>query len=100
MADYAYNKLGARTAGILFETGNDYSEGLKDAFVEKAAELGLEVVATEAFATGDKDVYKRQTRPLPPRSPRLCGPTSIPAATLQRARRTLRSWRGACRWAT
>ena len=59
MADYAYNKLGARTAGILFETGNDYSEGLKDAFVKKAAELGLEVVATEAFATGDKD-YKAQ----------------------------------------
>lgn len=68
MADYAYNKLGARTAGILFETGNDYSEGLKDAFVEKAAELGLEVVATEAFATGDKD-YKAQMTNIASKNP-------------------------------
>ena len=30
-----------------------------NAFVEKAGELGLEIVATEAFATGDKD-YKAQ----------------------------------------
>ena len=68
MADYAYNKLGARTAGILFETGNDYSEGLKDAFVKKAAELGLEVVATEAFATGDKD-YKAQMTNIASKNP-------------------------------
>lgn len=68
MADYAYNKLGAKTAGILFETGNDYSEGLKDAFVEKAAELGLEVVATEAFATGDKD-YKAQMTNIASKNP-------------------------------
>ena len=68
MADYAYNKLGAQTAGILFETGNDYSEGLKDAFVEKAAELGLEVVATEAFATGDKD-YKAQMTNIASKNP-------------------------------
>lgn len=61
MADYAYNKLGANTAAILFETGNDYSEGLKAAFEEKAAELGLEVVATEAFATGDKDFKAQMT---------------------------------------
>jgi branched-chain amino acid transport system substrate-binding protein len=61
MADYAYNKLGATTAAILFETGNDYSEGLKAAFEEKAAELGLEVVATEAFATGDKDFKAQMT---------------------------------------
>ena len=61
MADYAYNKLGAATAAILFETGNDDSEGLKDAFIAKAAELGLEVVATEAFATGDKAYQAQMT---------------------------------------
>ncbi len=55
MADYAVNKLGATTAAILYEAGGDYSEGLKAAFEAKAAELGLEIVATEAFATGDKD---------------------------------------------
>ncbi len=61
MADYAVGKLGAKKAAILFETGNDYSEGLKDAFVSKAAELGLEVVSTEAFATGDRDYRAQMT---------------------------------------
>ena len=61
MADYAVNKLGAKTAGILFESGSDYSEGVKDAFVAKAGELGLEVVATEAFASGDKDFNAQMT---------------------------------------
>lgn len=61
MADYAYNKLGAKTAAVIFETGSDYSEGLKDAFLEKAAELGLEIVATEAYATGDKDFKAQMT---------------------------------------
>ena len=62
MADYAANKLGAATAAILYESGNDYSEGLKDAFVAKAGELGLNVVATEAFANGDKDFNAQMTK--------------------------------------
>ncbi|MGN1004700.1 MAG: ABC transporter substrate-binding protein [Oscillospiraceae bacterium] len=62
MADYAVNKLGAKTAAILYESGSDYSEGLKDAFVEKAGELGLEIVANEAFATGDKDFNAQMTK--------------------------------------
>ena len=62
MADYAYNKVGAKTAAILYESGSDYSEGLKDAFVAKAEELGLNVVATEAFASGDKDFNAQMTK--------------------------------------
>lgn len=62
MADYAVNKLGAKTAAVLFESGSDYSEGLKDAFVAKAAELNMDVVATEAFATGDKDFNAQMTK--------------------------------------
>ena len=61
MADYAVNKLGAKTAAVFFETGNDYSEGLKASFIEKAAELGLEIVSEEAFATGDKDFKAQMT---------------------------------------
>ena len=61
MAEYAVDKLGAKTAAVFFETGSDYSEGLKNAFVEEAANLGLEVVATEAFATGDKDFKAQMT---------------------------------------
>lgn len=62
MADYAYNKLGAKTAAILYESGSDYSEGLKDTFTAKAGELGLEIVAIEAFATGDKDFNAQMTK--------------------------------------
>lgn len=62
MADYAVNKVGAKTAAILYESGNDYSEGLKAAFEAKAKELGLQVVATEAFATGDKDYNAQMTK--------------------------------------
>ena len=62
MADYAYNKLSAKTAAILYQSGSDYSEGLKDAFVAKAAELNLEIVATEAFAEGDKDFNAQMTK--------------------------------------
>lgn len=61
MADYAVNEMGAKTAAVLFETGSDYSEGLKDAFIAKAEELGLEIVATEAFATGDRDYRAQMT---------------------------------------
>ena len=63
MADYAVNKMGAKTAAVLFETGSDYSEGLKDAFVAKAEELGLEIVATEAFATGDRQLIEQIRQP-------------------------------------
>ena len=61
MASYAVEKLGAKTAAIFFQTGSDYSEGLKDAFVAKAEELGLEIVDTEAFAEGDKDFKAQMT---------------------------------------
>ena len=62
MADYAANKLGAKTAAVLYESGSDYSEGLKDSFVAKAASLGMTVVATEAFASGDKDFNAQMTK--------------------------------------
>ena len=61
MADYAVEKLGANTAAIFYETGSDYSEGLKNAFVVEAERMGLEIVDTEAFATGDKDFKAQMT---------------------------------------
>ncbi len=61
MADYADGKLGATTAAVFFQTGNDYSEGLKNAFVAKCADLGIEIVAEEAFAEGDKDFKAQMT---------------------------------------
>ena len=61
MADYAVNKLGAKTAAVFFETGNDYSEGVKNAFLEEAKNLGLEIVDTQAFGSGDKDFKVQMT---------------------------------------
>ena len=61
MADYAVEKLSAKTAAVFYQTGSDYSEGLKDAFVEEAEALGLEIVDTEAFAEGDKDFKAQMT---------------------------------------
>ena len=61
MADYAVEKLDAKTAAIFYETGSDYSEGLKNAFVVEAERMGLEIVDTEAFATGDKDFKAQMT---------------------------------------
>ena len=62
MAHYAADKLGATTAAILYESGSDYSEGCMNGFVEACGELGIEVVATEAFATGDKDFNAQMTK--------------------------------------
>ena len=68
MADYIYNKMGAKTVAIFYETGSDYSEGVMATFVETAEKLGLEVVDTEAFATGDKD-YKAQMTNIAAKNP-------------------------------
>ncbi len=62
MADYAADVLGASTAAVLYESGSDYSEGLMAAFVEKCATVGIEIVATEAFATGDSDFNTQMTK--------------------------------------
>lgn len=61
MAQYASEKLGAKTAAVIFETGSDYSVGLKDAFVEKCGELGVEVVAAEGYSKGDVDFKAQMT---------------------------------------
>jgi len=61
MADFAYNVLGARTAAVIFNTGVDYSIGLKDAFLEKAAAIGLEIVANESYSNEAVDYQSQLT---------------------------------------
>lgn len=68
MAQYAKEVLGASTAAILYQTGGDYQKGLADAFVEKAGEIGLEIVATEGYAAGDKD-FKSQLTNIASKNP-------------------------------
>jgi branched-chain amino acid transport system substrate-binding protein len=61
MAQYAFEVLGAQTAAIIFETGNDYAVGLKDAFIAKANELGMQIVSEQGYATGDVDFKSQMT---------------------------------------
>ena len=68
MADFAKNELGVATAAILFCSEDDYSIGLKDAFVEKAAEIGLEIVAIEGFGANAVD-YKGQLTNIASKAP-------------------------------
>jgi len=64
MAEYAAEKLGAKTAAILTQTGNDYAVGLADAFKAKCADVGIEVVAEEGYAKGDVDFKSQLTNIL------------------------------------
>ena len=61
MADFAKNVLEAKTAAVIFNTGVDYSIGLKDAFLEKAEAIGLEVVANEAYGNDAVDFQSQLT---------------------------------------
>lgn len=51
LANYAYNKLGARNAGIFF-VNNDSGRGYADSFNKKFTELGGKVVLSEAHEQG------------------------------------------------
>lgn len=61
MAQYAAEVLGAKSAAVICQTGNDYSEGLADAFRQKCAELGVSVVADEGYSKGDVDFRSQLT---------------------------------------
>jgi branched-chain amino acid transport system substrate-binding protein len=61
MADFAHTVLGAQTAAILYSNDIDYSIGLMEAFVERAGELGLSIVATEVFAADAIDFVGQLT---------------------------------------
>ncbi|MDK2821101.1 MAG: branched-chain amino acid transport system substrate-binding protein [Clostridia bacterium] len=54
-ATFAYDKLGARKAGILYDNSNDYSKGLYQVFKDEFAKKGGEIVAEESFNQGDQD---------------------------------------------
>lgn len=54
-AGYAAEVLGAKNAAILYDTGDDYSQGLTQFFEETFVAKGGKVVAKEGFKTGDVD---------------------------------------------
>ena len=50
-AEYIKNNNLATEVGVLYESDYDYSVGLYNSFVEKCAEVGVEIVETQTFTT-------------------------------------------------
>lgn len=55
LANLASNELGAKTAGIIYDIGSDYSTGLSQYFEEQFVKNGGEVVAKVEGHSGDND---------------------------------------------
>lgn len=55
LAIFAANSLKAKTAAVMRNTSDDYSNGVADAFIEYAKEKGIEIVADEGYGAGDQD---------------------------------------------
>jgi branched-chain amino acid transport system substrate-binding protein len=61
-ADFAYETLGARRAAVLYDAGADYNTGLAEEFMKEFVNIGGEVVANEAYQSGDVDFNAQVTR--------------------------------------
>ncbi len=54
--------LGAKTAAVLYDIGNDYSVGLMENFVSEFTAQGGSVVSIESYSTNDKDFNAQLTK--------------------------------------
>jgi branched-chain amino acid transport system substrate-binding protein len=61
-ADFAYDTLGNRRAAILYDAGADYNTGLADSFRKQFQARGGQIVADEAYQSGDVDFNAQVTR--------------------------------------
>ncbi|MDR1143704.1 MAG: ABC transporter substrate-binding protein [Spirochaetaceae bacterium] len=61
-AEFSYNDLGSRRAAILYDGGADYNTDLAKSFEEHFKVLGGEIVANEAYQSGDVDFNAQVTR--------------------------------------
>lgn len=61
MADYAIDTLGLKKIAVLYNAADEYSTGIQTAFEEEVAAKGGEIVASEAFQTGDVDFSTQLT---------------------------------------
>jgi len=55
MAAFAMDELGAKTAGVLYDVGNDYVKGLGEYFVQAFEERGGTIAVNEAYTKDDTD---------------------------------------------
>ncbi|MDR1929392.1 MAG: ABC transporter substrate-binding protein [Treponema sp.] len=61
-ADFAFDTLKARRAAVLYDAGADYNTGLADSFKAQFKKNGGQIVADEAYQTGDVDFKAQVTR--------------------------------------
>lgn len=61
MADYLINKLGVKSAAVITDVGSDYSEGLKEFFTARLAELKGDLKGVWGFRGGDVDFRAQLT---------------------------------------
>ena len=61
MAQYIADK-GFKNPAIIYDVASDYSKGIHDSFVAKAAEVGLTIAADESFTSGDVDFKTQLTK--------------------------------------
>lgn len=54
-AGYAYDVLGFKKAAVLYDVTDEYSQGLAEFFIKTFEEKGGQIVAKEAFKSGDTD---------------------------------------------
>lgn len=55
LAKYAKENLAGKNVAILSNASSDYSQGVKETFIEEANDLGLNIVADESYGSSDKD---------------------------------------------
>ncbi|MDR2940578.1 MAG: ABC transporter substrate-binding protein [Clostridiales bacterium] len=62
MADFAYDSLGNKNIAILFDSADDYSSGVAEAFEAAFTAKGGTIVANEAYTSGDTDFNAQLTK--------------------------------------
>lgn len=68
LAKYAGENLKAKTAALMKNNSSDYSDGVYEAFKEKAKDYGIEIVAEESYGDTDKD-FRAQLTNIAKKSP-------------------------------
>ena len=62
MARFAYEKLKAKKAAVIYDVTSAYSTGLYNSFKASAEKAGLEIVAAESYSSGDVDFNAQLTK--------------------------------------
>ncbi|MDO5688831.1 MAG: ABC transporter substrate-binding protein [Tissierellia bacterium] len=85
LAKFAKENLDAKTVAVISNTSDDYSQGVKNAFIEEAKALGLEVVADESYAATDTDFRSQLTKMVALKPDVICMPDYYKVVSLMAA---------------